>query len=236
MAENPNPVWPKIVITPDVGITEHFGVDSKVGSLDKNDGTYQYLASGRHGDLILSEALGEYYELAKSGRLFGTSRQAGAVFGTALTATAITYTLYNPPGSMFDLVLLQTCVTMSAGQVTTTNAPIVVYGASLVTEEVNPITNTELVIRNARLGGPGSWAKAWSASTLPSAPIVIRVHPAAHVCQNLGTVIQAPGNAGIDYVNGAIVLGPNTGVTLQGIATTTQVTMIASMLWAELPR
>ena len=236
MAENPNPVWPKIDISPDVGIHEHFGVDSKVGSLDKNDGTYQYLRSGRHGDLILSEACGEYYELAKTGRLFGTSMQAGAVFGVALTVTAITYTLYNPPGSMFDLVLLQTCVAMSAGQVTTTNAPIVVYGASLITEDINPATNTAIVIRNARLGGPGSWAKVWSASTLPSAPIVIRVHPTARVCQTGGTVIQASGSNGVDYVNGAIVLGPNTGVTLQGIATTTQVTMAASMLWAELPR
>ena len=207
---------------------------SRVGSQDVADAAIVPLRSGRYGDLLTNSGLGQFYAMAKQGKLFCASMQAGAVFGTALTATAITITLYNPSTSGVDLVLLHTDFQMSAGQTTTTNAPIIVYAANVDTAAAAPATTTAITVRNAYLGGSAGTGVVYSAATLPAAPIVVRVHPWSHVCQNGGTVVQSAQADGGDYVNGAIVLKPNTAVTLQGIATTTQITGIASMLWAEI--
>ena len=209
--------------------------DTRVGSQDVADGAIVPLRSGRYGDLFTNSGMGRFYALAKQGKLFCASMQAAANFGTALTATAVTITLYNPSSSGVDLVLLATDFQMgSVGQTTTTNAPIVVYAANLDTSAAAPATNTAITVRNAFLGGSAGTGVVYSATTLPSAPIIVRVHPWAHVCQTGGTVVQSSQANGYDNVDGAIVLRPNTAVTLQGIATTTQIAGIASMLWAEI--
>ena len=118
--------------------------DTRVGSQDVADGAIVPLRSGRYGDLLVSTGLGQYYALAKQGKLFCASMQAGAVFGTALTATAVTITLYNPSSSGVDLVLLATDFQMTAGQTTTTNAPVVVYAANMTTSEAAPATTTAI--------------------------------------------------------------------------------------------
>ena len=234
-AEQANPRFTSYKPTqaPDDFTEESYG--SRVSkTFDNVDGSIKDFRSGHYADLLMNAA-GNYGILTKQGRVYCASMQAGATFGTALTTTAVTITLHNPPQSRVDLVILAASFSMTAGQVTTTNAPVVVYAANMDTDDVIPATNTAVVVRNALLGGPAGFAKVYSATTLPSAPIVIRVFPWGHVCQTLGTVIQTKQSTNMDYVDGAIVLQPNTSVTLQGIATTTQITGIGGFVWAEIP-
>ena len=209
-------------------------IDSRVGSQDLGNGNVVPFRSGRYADFDFSESLGQYYELVKQGNVFCASRVAGAVWGTALTATAITLTLHNPIASTVDLVVLMATFQMTADQTTTTNAPTVLYAANLDNSEA-AVTGTALIVKNAYLFTKAGQGLAYSAATLPSTPIAIRVFPWGHVCQTSGTVIQKSQAPAVDYVDGAIVLRPNTSVTLQGLATTTQITGIASIVWAEIP-
>ena len=206
----------------------------RTGFVQAGDGSVQPARAGRMGELLTNDAFGKYFQAAKDGMLFCASMQAGATFGTALTATAVTITLYNPTGSGVYLSLISTAVAMRATQTTTATAPVVVYAANLDPTAAIPATNTEIVTRPALLSVKVSAAKVYSATTLPATPIVIRVHPWGI---NQFTTNAAHGGSGaVDYVDGAIVLAENTAVTLQEIATTTASTLIASILWAEIPR
>src|SRR6266850_2113438 len=62
---------------------------ARAGAIQIGDGSEYPTRIGRLGDLVISAASGEYFELAKQNRMFVASQQAGAVFGTALTATVV---------------------------------------------------------------------------------------------------------------------------------------------------
>lgn len=177
------------------------------------------LRIGQTGALVVQDGHAKYAEQVLRGNVYCAANQAEVTFGTSLTATAVTFTLWNPLGSGKNLILLQTGLTIRTGG----TAGHIVYAANVNPAAAIPATNTELTVRNAKLDGAAGVAKAYSATTLPAAPVAIRT---------LATVITAAGVGSlVDYVDGAIVLGPNTAVTVQGI--TVVGTGIISMVWEE---
>jgi len=208
--------------------------ESRTGDMLAGDASMNPLRSGRYGELVTDASVGRFSNIVRQGKIFTASMQAGAAFGTALTATAVTFTLYNPSSSSVYLAVLQAWFQMSANQTTTTNAPIVVYAANVDTAAAIPATTTAITVRSALLGGSAGTGVVYSAATLPAAPIVVRVFPWGFACQNGGTVVQSGNPTQIDNVDGALVLKPNSCLTLQGIATSTAITGIAGMTWAEL--
>ncbi len=183
--------------------------------------TLGYPRAGRSGEVIVADGCAPYEEAASRGQIFCAANQANITFGTALTATAVTFTLYNPVGSLVDLVLLWVGVTVSAA----TTAGHLVLAANLTNSAAIPGTNTELTVRNAKLDGAAGYAKVYSVTTLPAAPVAIRTVGFVPV-----TATATTGSI-FDNVNGAVVIGPNTAVTLQGI--TSAGTGIVSMFWKE---
>ncbi len=181
----------------------------------------QYLRAGNNGELTVGDAHCKYYEAVSRGRCFCASNQSVITFGTSLTATAVTYTLYNPIGSNVNLVLLQTGLTL----VTYGTAGSIVYAANVLNTAAAPATNTAIAVRNAKLDGGAGLAQVYSATTLPAAPVAIRTLAYGITAAGVGAIT--------DYVDGAISLGPNTAVTVQGI--TTVGTGLISMLWEEVP-
>lgn len=209
-------------------------LELQVGPRIVADGSENIARAGRFGELFTSESTGRFYELSKQGRIFTTARQAGAAMGTALTATAVTLTLYNPSGSGVNLAILQSTVALTATQTTTATGSVIVYAANVDPAAAIPTTTTALTVYPALLGGAfASVARAYSAATLPAAPVVVRVHPFAF---NSFTTNASSGGAGAtDYVDGALCLAPGTAVTLQEIATTTTSSGIMSITWCEIP-
>lgn len=208
--------------------------DFQVGMRQVSDGSENVGRAGRFGELVVSESVGRYYELSKQGKIFTTARQAGTALGTALTATAVTITLYNPSGSGHNLAILHTAVALTATQTTTATGTVIVYAANVDPAAAIPVTTTPLTVYPALLGaGFSSVARAYSAATLPAAPVVVRVHPFG--LNSFTTNAASGGTAATDYVDGALCLAPGTAVTLQELATTTTSTGIMSITWCEIP-
>lgn len=182
------------------------------------------LRSDRFGSLRTSQYAADYEEMVARGEVMCAANQSAVTWGTALTATAVTFTLYNPVGSPVDLVVLWTGITV----VTSTTAGSVVYAANVNNAAVIPATNTTLTVRNAKLDGSAGYGIAYSVTTLPAAPVAIRTLAFGPVTATAGTGTIS------DDVKGAIVLGPNTAVTIQGI--TIVGTGLVSMFWRERKR
>ena len=218
-------------------------LEGKVGVQNLADGSVTSLRQGRLGELITSESVGKYYELARRGQLYSAAMQASAALGTALTATAVTLSLYNPLGSGIRVPLLQCTVNLGGAvqQTTTQTSQAYAYAANVGPLVTAPASNTAAIIvpgvltNNGSIaaGTGGGIARAYTATTLPAVPIIVRWHPIS--IQQAVTTAGASAVSGIDYVDGALVLGEGTIVTLQGIGTTTVNNGIVSFVWAEIP-
>ena len=206
----------------------------RTGIVRASDGTVNPARAGRFGELICGDTVGKYFELAKQGQLFCASMQGGTTLGTVLQNTAVTFTLYNPSASGVLVSLLECSISFTALQVTTTTIETLVYAANLNTAAAIPTATTALTVRSALLGAGSGQAQAFSAATLPATPVVIRVFPLNAFC-TVTTQLAESSLSATDKIDGAIVLQPNTAVTIQELATTTSASGIISMLWAEIP-
>lgn len=194
------------------------------------DGNRLNVRLGKNGELIVGQGHARYHEAVSRGRCFHASMQAGASLGTALTATAVTLTLYNPVNSGVNLSLLRSSVaitTVPGGAGTAVYA----YAVNVNPLAAVPATNTEAVVRNCLLGSAAGVAKAYTATTLPAVPVIARVAPGG-IYWATAAAAAAP-MAVSDDVDGAIVLAPNTAVTIQGIGVATS--GIVSLMWEEIP-
>jgi hypothetical protein len=173
---------------------------------------------GRTGDLIISQGHGRFYELASRGKVYWACNQSVVTFGTALTATGVTFHLWNPPGSGMNLEILQTTLTVLTGG---TGGHIVYAWNTPTLTAVS--AGTALAVNNLN-GSPGI-GLAKSATTLPAAPIAIRTLA--------GVITAANTNNIVDDVEGAIVVAPGAVLSIQGI--TVVGTGLIGMAWAEVP-
>jgi hypothetical protein len=198
--------------------------DGKAGQNIVQDGAESELRLGRYGALAMMSSHARYYDAVVRGNVFVASLQSAVALGTALTATAVTFTLYNPAGSGKNLVIMQT----SLAVVVATTAGFVVYAVNGTPGQAVPATVTVLAsgIQNALVGGGSNpTGVVYSAATLPAAPVARRV---------LGGIISTtPGGVHtiVDQIDGGIVLTPNMAVTIQGI--TTNATGVIGMVWEE---
>lgn len=158
-------------------------------------------------------------------QVYTASTQAGVATSTGLSTTQTGFTLTNPVGSNYNIVILQ-------ARIAATSAPAGV--ATLVwAANVNPIAaavtqGTALTVRSAKLGNPSQpVGLAASAATLPAAPVVVRA---------IGGPV-ATGSVSSPYfednVNGALVLIPGTAISINSL--TTAISAVISVVWREVP-
>ena len=199
-------------------------------SVASGDGSPVPVRLGRNGELIIGNGHGKYYEQVARGKCYHASMQAGASMGTALTATAVTLTLYNPvnSGMLLSLIHANVAITTVPG-----GAGNAIYALAINANPLAavPATNTPAVVRNCLLGAAAGVGIAYTATTLPAAPVIARVLPGG-IYWATAAAASAPMVAE-DWVDGSIVLAPNTCVTIQGIGVATS--GIASLMWEEIP-
>jgi hypothetical protein len=144
-----------------------------------------------------------------------------ATFGTAYTATGVTFHLSNPARSKVNLAVLQSQVTILTGG----TGGHLSYVANVNPAAAAVVHGTPLVVYNSLLGGANGIGCADAAATLPAVPVAVRA---------LACVITAAGtNSIIDYVDGALVVAPGCALSIQGL--TVVGTGLISMCWAEIP-
>lgn len=182
----------------------------------------QYPTVDRFGASRVTPSVGEYEEMASRNQLYTACNQAEVTYGTALTATAVTYTLYNPIGSPVDLVLFL----VSWATRTSSTAGHLVLAANVNNSAAAVVHGTPLTVRNCKLDGSAGYGLADAAATLPAAPVAILA------LASMGVTVTGE-QSSLD-IKGAVILGPNTAVTVQGI--TVVGTGVISMIWRERPR
>ncbi len=209
-------------------------LDAQVGPRLVSPGSENPLRAARSGALVTCDAHARYAEAIRTGNCYYATAVAASL-GTALTATGVTLTLYNPQNSSVYLSVLHVGVAL------TTPPAAAAVGALVLAANVNPITAVPATNTlaanwgNALLGAsPGRGVgQPYTATTLPAAPIAVR---------NLGGwafVGTAASSTGFPIVNdeiaGMIMLAPNTAVTVQGILSASSWTGTVTMVWEEIP-
>jgi hypothetical protein len=185
------------------------------GQTGKQTGQNLTASLGEYGEQLASELQPRYYENTYRGQKFSACNTAAVTIG-ALTATNVSFALYNPPGSGKNLAIVD--ASFGAGST--------VFASGAVFFAVNPQTTTPagttaLTIRNNLLTGntgAASIAQAYSAATLSATPVAIRpfygcVGPAASTV----TPVSATTVPFVkDDVAGEIILTPGTVLSIQG--------------------
>lgn len=186
------------------------------------------LKGSASGAAYVADRHARLYTPARRGNLYNSSMQAGASLGTALTATAVTLTLYNPSGSPVNLALVGVGVSLTTG-LSAAGAASIVLAANVDQSAAIPVTNTAGTVRNNLLGASAGYGKTYTVTTLPAAPVVVKTIANFRVIG--ATPVSEYGAAFWDNVDGAIILQPNTAVTVQNIGTA--VSGIVSLFWEE---
>lgn len=201
-------------------------IQGQVGPQTLYDGNSEDFREGRTGEFIVQELHGRYYEQAFRANVFcGANSAAQATSTSSATATGLILT--NPVGSGRYLSLID--VTVGVGAAVAAAFEVGLFAninplAAAVTQ-TTPITPVCTAL--------GSAAKPVgllaSAATLPAAPTHIRTLLAS----GWVTATAQSQELAKDEVAGAIVLLPNTAVSIQSVVGTQSI--LASITWEEIP-
>lgn len=197
-----------------------------VGAQALSAGAQANVSLGRFGDAYVSELNGRYYNLAYNGKMFSATTQVA----TALTTKSSTCTgliLFNPYGSIVNLVLLDITVALATAPAGISN--IHLEGVQTPVPSVAAPTGNAVSIVPTYLGSTyASAAFASTGATLTATPTVIRAIGGGPVATGS---VTAPFIR--DEVAGMIIVGPGCSVNLGYI--TTAISVVATYVWAELP-
>lgn len=187
---------------------------------------------------VVQQAHGRYYEAVKRGNVFIGSNVITGVAIPIYSAKENALTLWNPVGSGVDLVLLATFVNF----VQTTNvAGSLVYGTVASPGALADVatgapfaTLTAATPVNALVGSSIASQAIFSpaVNTTTANPSILRGTGISFAALTAATAV-APFTM-VDWVDGSIILKPNTAIQLVG---TTAVAMTANQqfVWEEVP-
>lgn len=176
----------------------------------------------RLGCQVNSDSQGLYYESAFRSRLFfacNTASQALSLNSTTATGLCLT----NPSGSGVNLVLIQLNVALLTAPAGISNLILTGNTTTVASAHTTPLTVNSAIF--GKTGG--SVALADSAATMPALTI-FRPVGGGPVATGSVTSPQIQ-----DNINGQIVLGPSSSISLQCL--TTAISVIASLSWIEVP-
>lgn len=187
-----------------------------------SDGTYANVRQDKQGAIAATELNPRYYENTYRGQSFSACLTAAATIGV-LTATGVTFHLYNPAGSGKNLVI-------KAANFVPSSATFVVGGVFYAynAQATAPTGTTALTLRSNLLTGnaASSIAQAFSAATLAAAPVAVR------------PFFGVPATACTDIINlkddvaGELIVAPGGVLSIQGTVAACAVGFIG-MSWDE---
>lgn len=179
-------------------------------------------------ELLVSQALGRYSTLAKSGRIFSAHAILTAPVIWSTAAGTGGPLLWNRPNSARDLHILAAAIATPV--VTTVAGAIGITGNGGQTAAPGSTTAIDST-GNLLIGGGNSTAQAYRLGTPTNAggffQPIFEVHTGALTVNNTGLFWADLG--------GIIVVPPGSWVSLAGSATLTTLQVAASLIWAELP-
>jgi len=182
------------------------------------------------GELSMSELLGKYATLAKSGKMFYTSAiiTAPVIFSTAAQLGPM---LWNKPGSNIDVHLLA----VSVGSPTTASTVAGAIGWATNNAGAQPVTPTVITAVNAYAGG-GTSALAVG-GVLSTATVLVLPVPIFFplIAVNTGAITTGALTSNYVDVGGAFIVAPGNVGYVCASATLTAGVFTIGILWAELP-
>lgn len=204
-------------------------VSGQVGEQSVGPGvTSQPLRQGPLADVIVTELMGRYYELARNKRLFLAYATVTAPVAFSTAAGTGGPLIWNPPTSGVNVVPL--AIGLSTSVVTTVAGGIGLTGGTGQTAA--PTTTTAIdASGNANIGGATGAAKPFRIGTVtvPGALFLpfIQVHTGALTVDNTGLLW-------VD-VGGLMIVPPSAWCSVAGSATLSTLVAQIGLLYAEVP-
>ena len=212
------------------------------------DGTVAPARASRIGNLATGDGQGKYYEQASRGNIFtltmtasATNTPAGNNLLSALAAAgAVSFALWNPPGSGKNLSLLKLGVMPVSGTPPVGGlwhgvmATCPTIASSIAAAAVGYLTCNNAGMAAASVARGVVTAAGGTALTGCSIPSILRL---ADLNMSAGTLASANSNGvkGIEYIDGDIVLPPGTGWVPVWSAAGTTFLFGMSVTWEEIP-
>jgi hypothetical protein len=203
--------------------------------------------AGNMGETIISKLHGDFYEANYQGKLFSTGTTAAvALTSTTATATGLTATatpilgIYNPSGSGYNAVILQTVLNTFLNNVTSVAPGAYVWAAAVGQGAVS----TGLTPWNRKtLTQTGSVCKGFAGATaltgLAGALTVMTAAPFQVASGLLTTTVAAatptPSVGGLEVYNGSLIVPPGGVLALMNTISVTTHSFYGSLLWEEVP-
>lgn len=193
-------------------------------------GTTNNFGQGKLSELLVSQVHGRLGLLASAGNLFIASTAAAGVTIPVSSATAPTFTLYNPAGSAINAELLW--INIGITVVTSVASPLLLGYTSGITAGTAPSSTTARAISNAKLGaGNAAICQLYTAATITAVTTFFTI---GQVTATNATAGNSLGPSFATDLMGGIVLTPGSFVHVCGTAAQTSATTI-SLLYAEYP-
>lgn len=186
---------------------------------------------GLQKDLIVSQAMGKYFELMRLGWVYSACGAIAGVSPAGALSTTPPFTLYNPKGSGVLVCPLRAFMAYVSGTMPT---GLVVHCENNDVAQVVPSGGTLLSVRNRQVGnGAAGKAIAYQASTLAAIPVLVR--PAWNMNAYAGAI--PPLNWDPYDFDGEQGLKEGASCSLQGASggAGTAPLVVFSMFWAEVP-
>lgn len=205
----------------------------RVGELSLSDSQFATLRGDKRNQLVTVGGGGNYQEAAYRRRLYSGANQ-GPGGTTTTVGLATTYTglcIINPTTSAVDLALLHVGVSVVGAP-----AALSTVGLMAGFHATTEVTHTTPLIAHNNfwnsVAGTNGTGLVDSASTLPTAPLLIMSFGTIPITGVTAQVVNPP-FSGVSYdLNGAVVLAPG---AYAAIYTSTVLTIIGSIMWAEIP-
>lgn len=183
---------------------------------------------GRHGQLIVSDGHGHFYEPTVRGQIFYAHSAAAGTASVATIGTMAMFCLYNPKGTKVNLSVLWGGITLRQA---TLPSGFFSWCTNTNLDDAVP-TGTAITSYPGFVGGAASQGVALATAT------VVAPNPIRTIGSTLPVTILTANNPFqiSDLVDGAIVLPPGGAVSIQGVqSTAVAASLIFSVMWAEEP-
>lgn len=200
----------------------------RTGPIVSTDGAVNPARGSKDGSLVFGAGMADYQELAVRSKIFFASNQAATTTSAALSTTHTGLCLSNPAGSSVNLVMLQYSIAVIGAPVAL--AAIGLLGGFVstgVTAHTTPLTPLSTFMNTAVSTGV---AKADAAATLVGTPVVLMGLGVTPLTGATAQVINPPVILNVYDFKGSFVLPPGAYI---GSYTSTALSVIASMTWAE---
>src|SRR5262245_57596989 len=195
------------------------GVVANVGSVNHGDQGTPTVSIGKQGEQLAALLHGDMYNAALRGALFhGSTAPAGVVLPVS-SATAPTFTLWNPASTGKNLELLE----LSIGNTTTTLVASA-FLLGLVTAAPTSVTAITATIMSGKVGAFTPSAALYSAATITASTNFYAL-PGYTATSGLAMNL-------IFNLRGGLILPPGFGVHLCGFAAQTAASDVR-ISWAE---